>query len=255
MGKSSGSRVPGADLWSDQRPAIKQEALYLLLREGEIQGFNERIAAGERCDLTMADLRGLDLRKLEYIGADFTNSAFRGGDLRGLDLRSCTLAGANIMGANANGTYFPLNLAPSELHASLVYGIRMNTTQAESSVDFGERSMSTTPIISSDPLYLLLREGHIEKFNSLRAQGEKVDLRGCDLRGLDLRTLNANDLDLTNTYLRNADMRGVDLRKCTLAGASLGDAKISGAYFPAQLEMDEILLSVRFGTRIRSWES
>jgi uncharacterized protein YjbI with pentapeptide repeats len=77
----------------------------------------------------------------------------------------------------------------------------------------------------SEPLYALLREGRHEEFNRQRT-GSVCDLRSCDLRGLDLRT-------------------------ARLAGASLHAARVSGVYFPKELDPDEIDMSVRLGTRMR----
>jgi uncharacterized protein YjbI with pentapeptide repeats len=85
---------------------------------------------------------------------------------------------------------------------------------------------SGKPRTSTEPLYLLLREGRVEDFNRRRAAGEQVDLTGCNLRGLDLRT-------------------------CRLDGASLHAAHVSGVYFPAHFAPAEIELSVRLGTRLR----
>ena len=102
----------------------------------------------------------------------------------------------------------------------------------------------------STPLYALLRKDDIAGFNSERPQGP-VDLSGGDFRGLDLRELNADDVDFTDAYFRSADLRGIDFRKSSLEGASLAHAQISGAYFPAELSADEILMSMNFGTRLR----
>jgi uncharacterized protein YjbI with pentapeptide repeats len=110
---------------------------------------------------------------------------------------------------------------------------------------------SGKPRISTEPLYLLLREGRVEDFNRRRAAGESVDLTGCNLRGLDLKELDATELDLSNCYLRQADLRGLDLRTCRLEGASLHAAHVSGVYFPASFAPAEIELSVRLGTRLR----
>ena len=71
------------------------------------------------------------------------------------------------------------------------------------------------------------------------------------LRGLDLRLLDASRVDFADAYFRGADLRGIDLREANLEGASIAHAQISGAYFPAQLSADEILLSMQFGTRMR----
>ena len=105
--------------------------------------------------------------------------------------------------------------------------------------------------IPNDPMYLLLREVCIIEFNVKKASGEKVDLRGCDLRGLDLRGLNADGLDLSDCYFRQSDLRGVDFRNARLEGGSINTAKISGAYFPAELTASEIELSLLHGSRMR----
>lgn len=109
----------------------------------------------------------------------------------------------------------------------------------------------TTPTISQDPMYQLLRHDDVEGFNKAREEGQPCDLRNCDLRGLDLRNINLNNMDLTDAYFRGSDLRGIDFRNCRLDGASLADAKISGCYFPLEISAAEILLSVTQGTRLR----
>ena len=101
------------------------------------------------------------------------------------------------------------------------------------------------------PLYRLLRNEKVSEFNQQKPKDGSIDLRGADLRGLDLRQLNASRIDFTDAYFRGADLRGLDLREANLQGASIAHAQISGAYFPAQLGADEILLSMQFGTRMR----
>lgn len=108
-----------------------------------------------------------------------------------------------------------------------------------------------TPQIKDDPLYRLLREGEIDEFNTRRAAGESCDLVGCDFRTLDLRKLDARGLDLRDCYFRQTDLRGVDLSQSNLQGASINAAKISGAYFPVELDANEIMLSLTHGTRMR----
>ncbi|KZZ44067.1 MAG: pentapeptide repeat-containing protein [Saccharospirillaceae bacterium] len=109
----------------------------------------------------------------------------------------------------------------------------------------------TTPSISQDPMYQMLRNDDVSGFNQAREQGQQCDLRNCDLRGLDLRNLNVENMDLSGAYLRGADLRGIDFRSCILDGASLADGKISGCYFPVEISATEILLSVTHGTRLR----
>lgn len=107
------------------------------------------------------------------------------------------------------------------------------------------------PLIKNDPMYRLLREGGIDEFNKRRASGEDCDLSGCDFRTLDLRQLDARGLDLSDCYFRQTDLRGVDLSEANLEGASINAAKISGAYFPAELSAEELMLSLSHGTRMR----
>jgi len=111
--------------------------------------------------------------------------------------------------------------------------------------------MSSSRNIKDDPMYELLQQENIMEFNSRRALGQECDLTRAHLRGLDLRGLDATDLDLRDAYLRGADVRGVDFRRAKLEGASLAECNISGCYFPFELPADEILLSVRCGTRLR----
>ena len=112
--------------------------------------------------------------------------------------------------------------------------------------------MSTEhPQIIDDPMYRLLREGAVDKFNTRRADGEKCNLRGCDFRHLDLRKLDARGLDLGDCYFRQTDLRGVDLSEANLEGASINAAKISGAYFPRDLSAEELTLSLVHGIRMR----
>ena len=112
-------------------------------------------------------------------------------------------------------------------------------------------TITIMPKISEDPMYLMLRDDDVEGFNNARAAGQDCDLAGCDLRGLDLRNLNLAGMSLIDTYFRGADLRGIDFRGCNLDGASLADAKISGCYFPDELDAHEIQLSVTMGTRLR----
>jgi uncharacterized protein YjbI with pentapeptide repeats len=111
--------------------------------------------------------------------------------------------------------------------------------------------MKNSIIIKDDPLYVLLREGNIEDFNTLREQGHGCDLTCCDFRGLNLRGLVAKGLDFSNSYFRQADLRGVDLSNSIMEGCSINGAKISGTLFPRELSADEITLSLLHGTRMR----
>jgi uncharacterized protein YjbI with pentapeptide repeats len=106
-------------------PEDKQPPLYDLLREGYVEEFNRRRAAGERCDLRGSDLRHADLRGLLAVGLDMQDCYLRQADLRGVDLRETRLEGASINGAKISGTYFPAELAAEEITLSLLHGTRM----------------------------------------------------------------------------------------------------------------------------------
>ncbi len=109
----------------DNKPAFKDDPMYRLLREGAIEEFNSRRAAGETCDLRGCDFRTLDLRKLNAKGLDLRDCYFRQADLRGLDLSEANLEGASINAAKISGVYFPPELSAEEISLSLTHGTRM----------------------------------------------------------------------------------------------------------------------------------
>lgn len=111
--------------------------------------------------------------------------------------------------------------------------------------------MTSKPIISDEPLYLLLKDRQVAEFNRRWEAGERGALRGLDYSGMDLRGLEAHGLDLRDGSFHDADLRGVDLRQANLEGATLHRARIAGVYFPPELTPDEIELSLLHGTRLR----
>ncbi len=108
-----------------QTPEVKKDPMYILLKEGRVDEFNRRRAAGEACDLRSADLRGTDLRGLDARDLDLSNTYLRHADLRGLDLTHTNLEGASINSAKISGTYFPPSLSAEEITLSLVHGTRL----------------------------------------------------------------------------------------------------------------------------------
>jgi uncharacterized protein YjbI with pentapeptide repeats len=108
-----------------QKPQIKQDPMYKLLKEGKIEEFNQRRAGGESCDLRNADLRGADLRDLDARNLDLSGAYLRHADLRGLDLSETNLEGTSISSAKISGTYFPARLSAEEITLSLVHGTRL----------------------------------------------------------------------------------------------------------------------------------
>ena len=107
-------------------PVIIDNPLYRLLRDGKVQEFNQRVAAGEKVDLTGCDFRHLNLQGLNAVGLDFSNSYFRQTDLRGIDFSACiSMEGASIHGAKISGVFFPEALDANEVLLSLEHGTRM----------------------------------------------------------------------------------------------------------------------------------
>ena len=108
-----------------EQPKITQDPMYQLLRDEKVEEFNSRRAQGERCNLKGVNLRGLDLRSLRAEGLDLSDSYFHGADLRGIDFRETRLEGASFKSANISGCYFPRELRPEEIEASVSHGIRV----------------------------------------------------------------------------------------------------------------------------------
>ena len=107
------------------KPAIKDDPMYRLLREGKTEEFNQRRAEGEACDLRGADFRSVDLTGLNAEGLDLSDCYFRMSNLRGVDFSKACLQGASIHGAQISGVYFPVELRADEINLSLEHGTRM----------------------------------------------------------------------------------------------------------------------------------
>lgn len=106
-------------------PKIKDDAMYRLVREGNVETFNSEREKGAQIDLIGADFRGVNLTGINADGLDLSNCYFRQADLRGLDLRGATLDGASIHAARISGAYFPDDFSAEELTMSLLHGTRL----------------------------------------------------------------------------------------------------------------------------------
>jgi uncharacterized protein YjbI with pentapeptide repeats len=115
----------GSLAMTDDSPRMPDDPMYWLLREGKVEEFNRRRAAGEKCDLTRCNLRGVDLRGLDASGLDLTGCYFRQADLRGVNLTRAKLEGASLHAAHISGTYFPKELSADEIELSLRIGVRL----------------------------------------------------------------------------------------------------------------------------------
>ncbi len=110
----------------NNQPQIKNDdPLYRLLRDGDIDTFNQQKTVGQTIDLSNCDFRGVDLRGIDASGINFSNSYFRQADLRGIDFSTANMEGASINGAKISGTYFPKQLSANEIELSLIHGTRM----------------------------------------------------------------------------------------------------------------------------------
>jgi uncharacterized protein YjbI with pentapeptide repeats len=99
--------------------------MYLLLRDGHVEEFNERRTQDETFDLRQCNFRGVDLRGLDAAGLDLTNAYLRGADLRGLDLRETNLRGVSLAHALVSGAYFAPAIRAEEIMMSVQYGTRL----------------------------------------------------------------------------------------------------------------------------------
>ncbi len=108
-----------------------------------------------------------------------------------------------------------------------------------------------TPLHLPDEAFRALRGGDLNTYRRLVMDRKTIDFSNSDLRGTDLRQIDLSKVNLEGAYLKECDLRGQDLRHMNLRGASLHNAKIGGVYFPSNIPVDEILMSVSKGTRIR----
>jgi len=95
-----------------------------------------------------------------------------------------------------------------------------------------------------------LRDGNVKEFNKQKPQGGKCD---SPLAISDI-SISADSMRRGSTLAMLTFARrtcGIDFFKARLEGASINGARISGAFFPAELSADEIILSVEHGTRMR----
>lgn len=106
-------------------PILSNDPLYQMLRNDDVEGFNQARKTGAPCELKGCDLRGLDLRGINIAGLDLTDAYFRGSDLRGIDFRGCCLDGASLADAKISGCYFPIDLPAAEIQLSVVQGVRI----------------------------------------------------------------------------------------------------------------------------------
>jgi len=96
-----------------------------------------------------------------------------------------------------------------------------------------------------------LFEENRAQFNEAVAKGLKPDFSYQNLSDLDLSGFDLHNANLAGAYLRGVILSGVDLSEANLHGASLKGARVSGCLFPAEIQAQEIWLSLEKGTRLR----
>ncbi len=106
-------------------PEFKDNEMYRLLRDENIEEFNKRKEVGETCDFVCADFRNLKLTGINADGIDFSGSYFRSCDLRGVDFSLSKMEGTSIHDAQISGALFPTALRAEEISLSLNHGTRM----------------------------------------------------------------------------------------------------------------------------------
>ncbi len=114
----------------DVKPEIKNDPLYQMLRQEDVDAFNANRDAMDTSNLKSGDYRGRDLRKMNARGLDFSNAYFRNADLSGIDFRETNLEGASLLDAKISGVYFPEELTADEIRLSLDTGTRLRYTKA-----------------------------------------------------------------------------------------------------------------------------
>ena len=114
-----------------EKPVIKKDPLYQLLRNEDIKGFNEQRDELDTSELKSGDYRGRDLRNMNADGLDFSDSYFRNADLSGIDFRNTRLEGASLLDAKLSDTYFPAEISATEIRLSLDTGTRLRYNTKE----------------------------------------------------------------------------------------------------------------------------
>ena len=108
------------------KPVIKQDPLYQLLRNEDIKSFNEQRDQLDTSELKNGDYRGRDLRNMNAAGLDFSNSYFRNADLSGIDFRETRPGRRQPAGCKAFRYLLPGgNRARRRLRLSLETGTRL----------------------------------------------------------------------------------------------------------------------------------
>ncbi len=91
--------IYGKELWSDDKPTVRESVLAAVASGANLRGANLRDADLRDADLSGAYLSGADLRDADLRGANLSGAYLSGAYLRGADLRGAYLSGAYLSGA------------------------------------------------------------------------------------------------------------------------------------------------------------
>ena len=108
------------------------------------------------------------------------------------------------------------------------------------------------PRFLDDMAFRCLRTGDIDGFHKAIEGRDEVDFSNCDLLGTDVRNADLSKVILRGAYLKDTDLRGQNLRHMDLEGCSMYRAKINGCFLPNNLSVEEVRLSLEFGSRLRT---
>jgi uncharacterized protein YjbI with pentapeptide repeats len=220
-----------------------------LLQEHE-QWLRSGEQAGQRADLSNADLRGLSLSNADLRGAIMRGCILDDADLNGAqlvhaDLRDAQLCSANLTGANLLLTDFSgADLSNADLSNSssssdqlghIRRGPRFKNANLESTnlsnaacymTDFSGALLVGTKMSGANLEGANLQETDLSGLNLEGANLVQANLRLAKLAGTRLANTNLSQADLQQTDLTQADVRGADLR-----ATNLGQAKVDGIIY------------------------
>lgn len=103
----------------------KNNQMFDMLIDGNIDRFNEERAKGILPDFTKKNLRGIDLRRADFTGISLRDAILSHADIRGLNLHDSDMEGASMKDAKISGVFFPENLSASEIMMSVQFGTRL----------------------------------------------------------------------------------------------------------------------------------
>jgi len=114
--------IYGKELWSDDRPTVRESVIAAVVSAADLRGANLRDADLRDADLRGADLYDADLRDADLRGAELYDANLRDANLRGADLYDADLRGANLRDADLRGAdLYDADLRGADLRDANLY--------------------------------------------------------------------------------------------------------------------------------------